>query len=69
MQSTNTSSEDNAYAVFVQAFEFFEAGVFHRLAGSDNTILRVEVIFAGFLAVEMVGRVVTLYFTGELRLE
>ena len=69
MQSTNASSEDNAYAVFVQAFEFFETGVFHRLAGSDNAILRVEVIFAGFLAVEMVGRVVTLYFTGELRLE
>ena len=68
LESSDARAPDNAHLLLVDGFEV-ETRILHGLRGGNEGILREEVVLADLLAVEMLARIVILYFTSELCLK
>ena len=62
MQSSDTGSEDYAYSRMVDCF-IVQLSIFYCLIGCHKGILTIEVVFTGFLAVELIVRIEVLNLT------
>jgi len=67
-ESSDTRTPNDARLLLVELLHV-EPCVLHGLRGGDEGVLGEEVVLAYLLAVEILGRVVILYFTSEFRFE
>ena len=67
-ESSDTRTPNDARLLLVELLHV-EPSVLHGLRGGDEGVLGEEVVLAYLLAVEILGRVVILYFTSEFRFE
>ena len=67
-ESSDTRTPNDARLLLVKLLHV-EPCVLHGLRGGDEGVLGEEVVLAYLLAVEILGRVVILYFTSEFRFE
>ena len=63
-ESSDTRAPDNTDLLLIDRLEI-EGRILHGLRGRDQGILREKVVLADLLAVEILCRVVILYFTGK----
>ena len=68
MKATYTRSDNNTYAIFVDAI-VFEVSILDSLLGCNKRILCVKVKLTEFLAVEMIGGIKSLNLTRKLCFE
>ena len=66
--SSDARTPDNAHLLLVDLLEI-EGRILHGLRGRDQSILCKEVVLTHLLTVEILGRIVILYFTSELGLK
>ncbi len=69
VQTTDTGSDDNTDAIFVGVNGIVDTRITDCLLGCSESILRIQIKRACFLAVEVLFRIKVLHFTGKLGLE